>query len=175
MCARARRQGTYSGRQRRVRLRYGSCISLDDRVRGGIRGICLGSAPSGSERQHSCDEERANHVSYSCSSRDESVSGTSRRSRSLIGVPTADTGRLRRALVGARMEACSWPLTSRIRTIRTGTGRTVGDFQGSRLRAPMFDRTTVKCRRSSVAMSLVPSRSAAAITDASTVPSGRSW
>jgi hypothetical protein len=56
---------------------------------------------------------------------------------------------------------------------RTFWSGSVGS-QGRRLRVPMFDRTTVKCRWSSVAMSLTPSRSAAAITDASTVPSGRS-
>jgi len=36
-------------------------------------------------------------------------------------------------------------------------------------------RTTAKWRRSSVAISLTPRRSAAAITEASTLPSGRSW
>jgi hypothetical protein len=49
----------------------------------------------------------------------------------------------------------------------------LGDgFQGTRFRTPMFDWMTVKCPRSSVSMSLVPSRSAAAITDASTLRRG---
>lgn len=47
--------------------------------------------------------------------------------------------------------------------------------QGSRVNAPTWaGRTTVKSRRSSVAISLTPNRSAAATTEASTVPSGRS-
>ena len=47
-------------------------------------------------------------------------------------------------------------------------------FQGRSVRAPTWlGRTTVKCRRSSVATSVSPSRSAMAITDASVVPSGR--
>ena len=45
---------------------------------------------------------------------------------------------------------------------------------GSSVRSPRCDRTTVKCRRSRVAMSRMPSRSAVAITEASVVPSGRS-
>jgi hypothetical protein len=40
--------------------------------------------------------------------------------------------------------------------------------------SPRSDLTTVKCRRSSVAISVDPRRSAALITDASTMPRGRS-
>src|SRR5438876_11454001 len=55
-----------------------------------------------------------------------------------------------------------------MRRARTRQGRSsnIGTCRG---------RTTVKCRRSNVATALTPSLSASATTDASTVPSGRSW
>lgn len=48
--------------------------------------------------------------------------------------------------------------------------------QGRSLNVSMCSgRTMLKCRWSSVAMSAIPRRSATAITEASTLPSGRSW
>ena len=55
------------------------------------------------------------------------------------------------------------PAGDSLNAIRPGQGRSV--------KSPTRDRTTVKCRRLSVAMSRMPSRSAVAITEA--VPSGR--
>lgn len=55
------------------------------------------------------------------------------------------------------------PAGDSLNAIRPGRGRSVS--------SPTRDHTTVKCRRLSVAMSRMPSRSAVAITEA--VPSGR--
>jgi UDP-N-acetylglucosamine--N-acetylmuramyl-(pentapeptide) pyrophosphoryl-undecaprenol N-acetylglucosamine transferase len=80
-----------------------------------------------------------------------------------------------RAARGGRtvMRARSYPSTG-VRPARIGPLGRRG--YGSSVNASTCcGRTTPKWRRSTVAISVTPSRSAAATTDASTVPSGRSW
>ncbi len=68
-----------------------------------------------------------------------------------------------------------WSYMRRLKTPRGGASiGELGPVHGRSVRSPSRDRTTVKCRRSRVAMSRMPSRSAVAITEASVVPSGRS-
>ena len=87
----------------------------------------------------------------------------------------------RRSAVGSRARAMPGPDPSRgsrwgcCSGTRIATGNSEGGGQGSSVNAAAwFGRTTLKWRRSTVAMSVTPSRSAVATTDASTVPSGRS-